>query len=276
MRTAPDHPTTAWSRERLLLALVAGAATCLLVLAGVVLAVLQTTDPDPTHPGGRPNPTDAPLPPTAPRADTRDRIAAATLPPVAQDAAFAGAPALVAPPTIAVPEPAVLRGPAGVPTGFPHTPEGAVAQLAALKVTVLAAMDLQVARQVHQAWAMADAVPFEQWVLARNTANFLGSSGQPGTAKTLTTLVQVTPAAALVKGTDGPDWVLACVLSDVRVTVQREARMGYGYCERLQWHEDRWQIAPGSPPAPAPHTWPGSQAASDVGWKTWTHAEERP
>jgi len=43
---------------------------------------------------------------------------------------------------------------------------------------------------------------------------------------------RVTPAAIQIKGTDGPDWVAACVLLDVRATLRAEARMGYGTCER--------------------------------------------
>ena len=39
--------------------------------------------------------------------------------------------------------------------------------------------------------------------------------------------------------------------------------MGYGYCERMQWSPaERWMIAPGTPPAVAPSTWPGSELPS--------------
>ena len=57
------------------------------------------------------------------------------------------------------------------------------------------------------------------------------------------------PAAIQIKGTDGPDWVVACVLLDVRAALKAEARMGYGTCERMQWTGDRWLIGPGAPPA---------------------------
>jgi hypothetical protein len=74
---------------------------------------------------------------------------------------------------------------------------------------------------------------------------------------------------AMVKGTDGPDWVVACVLLDIQVSIRTEARMGYGHCSRMQWAEARWQIAPGVAPAKAPSAWPGSVAAVDAGWLTW-------
>ncbi len=111
---------------------------------------------------------------------------------------------------------------------------------------------------------------------------FLAAAGAPtelGSAGVVTAV----PAAGLVKGSDGPDWVLACVLLEVRATIAVEARMGYGHCERLQWHRDprpsatdgtvdsgRWMIAPGVPPAVAPSTWPGSETSRRAGWRPWS------
>ena len=34
-------------------------------------------------------------------------------------------------------------------------------------------------------------------------------------------------------------------------------------------------IAPGAQPAPAPSTWPGTQAALDAGWGTWVAGREQ-
>ena len=45
------------------------------------------------------------------------------------------------------------------------------------------------------------------------------------------------PAAGQVKGVDGPDWAVACVLFEVHATITVEAQMGYGYCERMQWQQ---------------------------------------
>ena len=92
-----------------------------------------------------------------------------------------------------------------------------------------------------------------------------------------TTWVAATPAAAILKGVDGPDWALACVLMDVQVAIRTDARMGYGFCARMQWSptEQRWLIAAGTPPAAAPSTWPGSQAAAAAGWLSWAEELER-
>ena len=111
---------------------------------------------------------------------------------------------------------------------------------------------------------------FENWELTRNVQSFLTSAKQSGTEKDITTLVSVTPAAAIVKGTDGSDWAVVCVLADVRAAITVESRMGYGWCQRMQWIDGRWMIAAGAAPAAAPSVWPGSALAIDAGWLTWT------
>jgi hypothetical protein len=201
--------------------------------------------------------------------DRRDAIAAEPMASVDRDAAFSAAPAWTPAPAIFVPEPTMLRGPAGVPMGFPRTPEGAVGQLAAIDRTVLEAMSVEVTADVHTAWTLPGAPSRESWVLTVHVRNFLTSAKQ-GPAKDVTTVVEVVPVGAMVKGTDGPDWVLACVLYDVRASIRTASRMGDGRCERMQWTADRWQIGPGAAPAVAPSAWPGSQVAKDAGWLTWT------
>jgi hypothetical protein len=166
-------------------------------------------------------------------------------------------------------------GPAGVAGGFPHTPEGAVGQLAAIETRVIEAMSLPVTRQVHQAWAMPGAPGLTDWALTRAVQTFLAASGQEGDARDDTTMVAAIPAAGLVKGVDGPDWVLACVLLDVRASITADARIGWGHCERMVWSGGRWLIGPGSPPAAAASTLPGSQTAADAGWLTWTEPVQR-
>ena len=112
----------------------------------------------------------------------------------------------------------------------------------------------------------------DTWDVAANVAAFLRSSRQ-GAVKDAATVVRVRPVGAMVKGTDGPDWLVSCVLLDVSATIRAEARMGWGHCARMQWADGRWQIAPGAPPAPAPSAWPGSNAAVAAGWLTWAGPE---
>src|SRR5450759_6005709 len=170
-------------------------------------------------------------------------------------------------PAITIPASTRL-GPASVPAGFPRTPDGAVAQLAAIETTVLQGMSIAAATQVYEQWALPGGVGVAGWEITQDVQAFLATA-QMGPEKDITTTVVATPAAAQVKGTDGPDWVLACVLLDMRATITADAQMGYGYCERMQWHTGRWMIAPGTPPARAPSTWPGSDLSIKAGWRTW-------
>lgn len=267
LRPADPGP---WSRNRLLATLAGITLTLGLLITGFGMAVWSAiTTPDAATP--------------APAASgeavvvsVRDRIAAAPMVAVDEDAAFTPDPAAVVAPQIVVPVATVEAGPAGVPSGFPQTPEGALGQLAAIEKTVLESMSLPVARDVHRVWVEPGGPALEEWELTRNVASFLAAGRQGGPQKDLTTLVTVTPVAALVKGSDGPGWSVVCVLMDVQVAIRTEARMGYGFCSRMQWHpvEQRWLIAAGAAPAPAPSTWPGSVAAVEAGWLAWTEGVE--
>jgi len=197
----------------------------------------------------------------------RNEIAAAPMLAVRPADAQPSTPAAVPGPSITIPA-ATTAGPALVPAGFPHTPEGAVAQLAAIETTVLDAMSIAGAKQVYEAWALPGGVGVAGWEITKNVQAFLGTA-RMGPEKDITTTVVATPAAAQIKGTDGPDWVLACVLLQVRATITVDAVMGYGYCEAMAWTAGRWMIAPGTPPARAPSTWPGSDLSIKAGWATW-------
>jgi len=209
--------------------------------------------------------------PTTPGRDAdpqlrRDQIAAAPMANVPDDAGLTPGVAIALPPAIRLPA-ATTVGATGVSSGFPRTPEGAAAQLAAIEVRVLSAMSLPLATEVYRAWAIPGGVGAADWSQTRNVQSFLTHARQSSNQLDPGTLVRVTPAAIQIKGTDGPDWVVACVLLDVRAALKAEARMGYGTCERMQWAGDRWLIGPGAPPAPAPSTWPGSDASVEAGWQ---------
>ncbi|MDC5696287.1 hypothetical protein OO014_03390 [Intrasporangium calvum] len=289
--TSALEPDPGWGRRKLIAILAAATTAALLMLTGLGYAIhfaitpAEQTTPAPgegsqvSQPGGiRPTGTPAAGLSTDER---RDRIAAAPMPPAAPADAQPAPPATELAEPITIP-PATTAGPAMVPSGFPRTPEGAVAQLAAIETTVLQAMSIPVAHAVHDAWALPGGTGADDWSLTGHVRSFLGAA-RMGAEKDLRTVVMATPAAAQVKGTDGPDWVLACVLLEVRAVIESEARIGYGHCERMQWQPDtgdqtgtaggRWMIAPGDPPAPAPSTWPGTEPAIAAGWQTWVDAE---
>ena len=264
--------TDPWGRRRLVRTLAIVAVVAALLLAGlsyaVYSAIASTRSSAAAASPGQEIRSAEQLPSGPAR---RDAIAAAPMLAVPPEASRSGKPSAQVGPTITIP-PAGRVGPAGVPTGFPHSPEGAVAQLAAIETTVLQSMSIDRAHQVHAAWSNPGAVAAESWELTTNIQAFLASSaGQY--AGDLRTAVVTTPIAAQVKGTDGTDWVLACVLLDVKAQIATQARIAYGHCERMQWstHDGgRWVIGAGAVPARAPSTWPGTDLAIEAGWKTVT------
>lgn len=253
-----------WSRERLIATTIALALTVLVLVTGLTVAVARLLLPP------SPNPQDpAPAAVGEDRAGKRDRIAAEPMLAVTREDALRGEPAVAQLDPLVVPEPSILRGPAGVATGFPHTPEGAVGQLAALEAAVLEGMNLDDARTIHGEWVADGGPAFGDWVLTRAVQSFLGALGGAQERLPERAVVKVRPTAGLVKGTDGPDWVLACVLLDVQATYQQQARVGFGHCEPMEWDGTRWRIAAGPVPAFAPSTWPGSVKAVEAGWRPW-------
>ncbi len=271
--TTTDSPG-GWGRRRLLTILV-GACTAVLVLVlGLVLAIREAmTPPDVDAAQSTTTSHRNAAIPEAPGPVRRAAIATAPMLTVHPTAARAGTPATTPAPTMTVPAP-TTTGPAGVPSGLPHTPEGAIAQLAAIDTTVLVAMSIRQAHQVHQAWSVPGAVPANQWVMTGNVAAFLAAAGQPGQTKQTHVAVTAVPVAGQVKGFDGDRWVLACVLLEVTAVITDQARIAYGHCEPMVWQDNRWVIGPGPAPAVAPSTWPGTDQALAAGWATWAPATE--
>lgn len=269
-RTTRSAEATPWSRTRLLAMLGGIVVAVVLTLVGGGLAIWHATV------GARPAvvATDEPTAQADAR-PSRDEVAAAAMASVDPQAAFHPDPATAPGGSIVVPQPTSLDGPADVPTGFPHTYEGAVGQWAAIAQTVLESMSLPRTREIHTAWAQPGGPALAQWTLTRNVTSFLTAARQGGDEKDLTTIVAVTPAAGLVKGGDGPDWTVVCVLLDVQAWIKTESRMGYGLCSRMAWIDGRWQVAQGTEPALAPSAWPGSNAAVAAGWLAWSEDEVR-
>lgn len=273
-----DHSTPAqWGKGKLLAILIGAVLAAVLLLLGLALSVreaLVTTGEDASSRAATGQDHNESAPPGATR---REQLAAAPMLTVEPEAATGGSPSTKPAPAFAVPSP-TKTGPGNVATGLPHTPAGAVAQLAAIDTTVLQAMSIPATHHIHDQWSHPDAPPAGQWSMTRNVQSFLASAQQPGQSTEAGVTVTARPVAGQVKGTDGKDWVLACVLLDVRVTITAQARVAYGHCEAMTWDAGRWVIAPGNAPAPAPSTWPGTDLAHEAGWRTWapTRALARP
>jgi len=259
-----------WSRGRLLGVLSGAAVVALVLVVGLGYAIYTVVTrvgaSDANTRGVATGGASRPL--HAQGTARRDEIATGPMLAVPDNAAQPADASSTKARTIEVPAGTGLRGPALVATGYPSTPEGAIGQLAQIDVAVLSSMSPRTAREVYSAWALPGGVAAEDWWTATTVGTFLTSSGL-GEAPGPDVVVTVEPAAALVKGTDGPDWATVCVLMKVSATYRSEARAGWGHCERMQWVGGRWMVAPGRPPAAAPATWPGSGLAVKAGWRTW-------
>ena len=274
-KAAPDAGgATEWGRSRLLGILAAAVVVAALLLGGLVYAVYLATagigdDSDGANAGPQVATGETDRSTAAQGASHRDEIAAEPMLTVPESAAFPAEAASQGTPAIKIPAGAGATGPGFVMTGFPHTPEGAIGQLAQIDTAVLQSMSLQTAHEVYNTWALPGGVSADDWWITASVRAFLSSTDM-GEVKDPTASVTLEPAAALVKGTDGPDWAVVCVLMKVTATYKQEAQIAFAHCERMQWVGGRWMVAPGAPPAPAPATWPGTALALEAGWRTWS------
>ena len=158
-----------------------------------------------------------------------------------------------------------------VATGYPRTPEGAVAQLAA--IDALAFKDLNPAnpKAAYDWAAMAAAVPFEAWTPQVGVSAVLTAAGAPRGSTELTSTWTLTHAQ--IKGVlDDGNFVVACVLGEFDANYRASVRAGVGDCQRMLWQQGRWWIGPGAQPAFAPSTWPGSAQCVRAGWREVANA----
>ncbi|SOC51181.1 hypothetical protein SAMN05421879_10165 [Ornithinimicrobium cerasi] len=272
-------PTTpgAWGRGRLLAILACALAAGLALLAGLGLFIWQVLSADPPRSGAAQD--SAPIQVLLEEAslgsggpDRRARVADAPMLTVDDpDAYRQGQVATTVAEPLSIPSPATT-GPVDVPTGYPRSPEGALGQLAAIDVTVVRTMSVPATHEIYRSWSTGGADP-AGWVMTGNVTDFLTAARQGGQAKEPGLVVTAVPAAGQVKGSDGPDWVVACVLLRLEASLVEQARAAYGHCEAMTWTGDRWVIDTTHPVAPAPSTWPGTDLAARSGWRPWATAE---
>ena len=268
---APADLDGQWSRTRLLAALAGLAALAVVLLVGVGLWVWFRL-----HPSG-PSATEEGTPATAAQDRgtasatqdaqqlRRDALAAAAMPRVPAEAAKPAVLSSRDPGVIVLPA-STGTGPAGVASGFAHTPAGALAQLAAIDKNVLDTATVDHAREVIAGWAAPGGPTGQSWTAVKALVSFHSAAGLSGGASAGVAL-RATPMMGLVKATEGPDWAVVCVDFEVDATITQTARIAAADCQRMAWAADRWVIAAGLEPAPPPSIWPGTDAAIDAGYR---------
>jgi hypothetical protein len=273
-----------------MLALLIGAGvTALVLVIGLVLAVIYAVHPTGHHVSSADGTGTA----GATRGDTtfvpgrsasrqpgsgsdpRDRLADQAMPAVSADAAHPG-PVSTADPGAPITLPAAtLTGPAQVPTGFPHSPAGAMAQLAAIDQVALQSGSLPAARDVIANWAQPGGPSTSNWSLIQGLITLFDETGLSGGGSSQLTIV-LTPLMGQIKGSVGADFVIPCIDFELDVTLQQTARGADADCQRMVWMPPptsaggvggRWLIGPGSEPASPPSVWPDTDTAIAVGYR---------
>jgi len=285
-----------WSRVQMLAAVALVAGIILLLATGAGLWLWYRLHPAgpptsavPVSPGagvaaGASTPTAGP--------GSLDEVGNAPQSQLARRDALAAEPMPAAPPAAALPavlstrDPGVIvlpaasaTGPVGVPSGFTHTPEGALAQLVAIDVDVLGAATLEHAREVIGSWAAPGGPTGQSWSAVKALASFHSAAGLSGGASPGLAM-RATAMMGLVKATDGPDWAVVCVDFEVDATMAKTARIAVADCQRMTWHPDpaasapttgRWVIAAGAETAQPPSLRPGTDAAINAGYRNLRH-----
>jgi hypothetical protein len=211
---------------------------------------------------------------TSPRAgrDAEDLLAAEPLPLAAPELAQPGPLSTQDVGSLRLP-PATAAGPADVPSGFPRTAEGALAQLISIDIAAIAPASVPSAQRVIQDWAAPGGPTPGDWSAVEAVAALLAAGGLPadGTASNAGAGglgVSVTPAMGFIKGSIGTDFVVPCVDLVVAATLGGVThRVAVADCQRMVWRGGRWLIGPGSEPAPPSSLWPGTQASFDAGYR---------
>jgi hypothetical protein len=271
---APPAPAGARTtgRARAFLVLLGVAGLLLLVAAALVgslpglLSTGERAQPpvgvDPSGPSGR---AAANSGPQAEEALARAPMAA--LPPSAASP-HALSPHTAGPP-ITLPEPTRVVGTV-VPTGFPPTPEGALAQLAELMTAGMAGGDPQTWARAYHSLAEDGATPADGTWTSRDLVDLRrGSAMAPTGPPRAGMTISWTPTGAMVKGTTGDgSFTVACVLGEfVADHDGRVVNAGWGTCLPMRLVDGQWRIASGPTAAAAPSAWPGSAEAVAAGWR---------
>jgi hypothetical protein len=248
--------TPEWGRGKLLAVLVTGAVALLAVVVGLGLGVYYSVLAGPADRG-----TDG--------AGSQDRVEAS--PEFTQGAQSSGdvatGPSELTTETfeeIVLPAPRVL-GPVGVSSGFPRTPEGALAQLIAIDQRVLQSASVDVAQQVITQWAVPGGPTAESWSGVQAVAALLSSAGATRSGDTTLT-VSASPEMGLIRDVDEAGAVV-CVDFVVTATKSKTASVASADCQRMTWVGGRWMIGAGAEPEQAPSVWPGTTAALEAGYR---------
>ncbi|ROR91124.1 hypothetical protein EDD33_1985 [Nocardioides aurantiacus] len=258
----PTHPAPEpWGRRRVQL-LLAVSVMAGLVVAGFGVWSVVTGTQGPPSAGARPGSGHVER-----ELSEEDAVADSPMQPADLQQALAGPLEAASHASIALPA-ATRAGEVGVPTGFPKTPEGALAQLVEVDRRAIESVSVVTAQKVVTAWAEPGGPTARTWSGVGAVAQLLSSAGLPADGAD-DLVVELRPAMGRIKGRVGDGYVIPCVDFVLTVSVTGEApqRVAVADCQRMRWVGERWVIGAGAEPAPAPSIWPGTAASYAAGYR---------
>jgi hypothetical protein len=280
-RRARTSRQITWSRQKMLALLTGALLTSLVLMIGMVLAVVYALHPTQhvssdsrtaaTAATQRSSKASSERPDVpAADGDARDALAAAPMPTVDEQASHPAPISETDPGTPILLPAATAIGAADVPTGFPHTPRGALAQLAAIDQTAFQSGSLVGVRAVIAVWALPGGPTTTSWSGVTAMRTLLDAAGLSGGGSPQLALV-LTPLMGQIKGSVGPDFVIPCIDFELDLTLSQTSRGAIADCQRMTWAGDRWLIGAGTEPATAPSVWPDTDTAINVGYRDLRH-----
>lgn len=175
-------------------------------------------------------------------------------------------------PPIALPQPEQVTGTL-VPTGFPATEAGALAQLVELMKVGMTDADPQTWARAYDSLAEPGALPASQTRTSQDLVDLRrGSNFNPTGPLRAGMRISWAPTSVMVKGTtDDGTYTVACALGELVADYNgRVVSFGWGNCLPMRRVGDQWRIASGPTAATAPSAWPGSDEAVSAGWRDIT------
>ncbi|MBT0774203.1 hypothetical protein KIH74_34985 [Kineosporia sp. J2-2] len=122
----------------------------------------------------------------------------------------------------------------GVTTGYPHTPEGAVAQLAAIDVALLLQPRSHTER-ILRAWSLTQPSSSETWTILSAINETPASFADGHIGRALPAMARITSAPAHDRHT-------------VCLVVHGQAAQSLGHCEAMVWDAGHWVMDPAQAP----------------------------
>lgn len=168
-------------------------------------------------------------------------------------------------PPMALPTP-TATSPAGVPTGFPRTPEGALAQLKAMDETGFRGMNSTNAQSVYRdSFETVDPTFYSTGWIGGLVAKFEQNNSE-ATQGSYT--ADFTATQGIVRGTArNGDIVVACIVGKGVISGQHITNSGpWSDCQVMHWTGKRWMAQPRDSTS-APNVSPGSAEAYRLGFR---------